>query len=48
MRFSDYARRRKFAQYRNGNEDADHMVGVISLIVLLWFVVTGLIERIVQ
>lgn len=47
-RFSDYARRRKFAQYRNGNEDADTVVGYISVVILLWVVVTGLIERAVS
>lgn len=34
--------------YPYANEDADHLVGVLSLVVVLWVVVTGLIERIVQ
>ena len=48
MRFSEYARRRKMSSYSNANEDADNFVGYISVVVLLWVVVTGLIERIVS
>ena len=48
MRFSEYARRRAARHNPYSNEDADHLVGVLSLVVVLWFVVTGLIERVVS
>ena len=47
-RFSEYARRRAARHNPYGSEDADNMVGYISLAVILWIVVTGVLERIVQ
>jgi hypothetical protein len=48
MRFRDYALRRQAAHLAGTNvEQADRVAGVLSLVVILWVFIPGIVEWIV-
>lgn len=45
MRFRDYALRRRLRTQPDPTATADSIVGLFSVLVLLWFFVPGILER---